>query len=442
MNDIYHNAIWMKKEQNGEQKDELVWLKYPHNALISGLPNAQTLGWIDTDREFQYQVPFATNQRTGSVFKMDGFAVAVNSYSSIDYTYVTKDGCRWKRLSDNPNVGNVNAFKFATNGICNISGSYLNVTRFIEEEETEAFSLDKRSIAIGSSGCRYICSTQDGCIVGREEAYNVQVSTGLQTRYKIYMYHITENGSENVFYEDDRRYSIFGFPRECTRGSYSAFVVSTRYRYYRDNRADYDTYRNCYYAYVSMDNGHTWQVQELFYRDSNMYGRYPYIIDKLDVAIRDDYMVALISNGATKETKIFTTLTQTWTEVELPSWVDLPLLQGGGKCIATNPSYETIRIAIRPNETANANTTIYDMMRTINSNNYSSNMNGGLNNIRCQDGEIVDDDEYLLIGDYNIKAYFDNFQLVASSKAFAYMDASFDSTDGAETVQPNDYVVR
>lgn len=441
VNDIYHNAIWMDKEQDGELIDDLVWLKYPKNYLITGEGNANTIGTLDIDRQIQHQHPFNSNQRVGTVTHLNGFCVALDAYSSVDYIYVSEDGCVWKRIPDRTVLTNPRVFRFGLNGVCNVSSNRVYISRFEKNEETDEYEMENITVVLSNS-CYYVCSTNYGCIVGREESYQTQEGGQRVTRYKLYLYRVDENGSELCYFEEARRYSIFNDgarPSDCSRGSYIGFAFCTR----QSNNASGTSFRTSVYAYTSIDDGLTWKAQELYYRNTNIYQTYPYVIDKLSTCIRDDYMVVIFCDAINKITRVFKTLTQEWFEIELPSWVDLPVVQYGGKCVAEYPTIgETLRLAIKGNATTDANAYVYDMIAQTTAYPYSIELNGGLNHIQCKDGKVLElfqDDEFLYLGSGNTRVYFDSLNFIASSKAFAYIWASFDSTDGSDYLIEHDY---
>lgn len=434
MNDIYHNAIWMKKEQDGEEIDKLVWCKYPKNALMN-LGNGDALGWIDTDRQFSYAIGYSGGQRTERIFRLKEICVTFSWYSSTDSGYYTEDGIVWKRFKTNPNFPmNNSVYNFGENMLCYISGTTMQIALFEKDEETEEWTLTNYTTTI-PSGAQYCCRTNNGCII------RTQVQSG--STFNIQMYEVRLGMVHERYHFLSvpwRIESASDYAADCTRGDYCGFVLMSSMRRYIKPLYDDDTISNKILAFTSMDDGETWQVQELYSQDTSYYSSWWYNSSnaRWSACIRDGYMYAIYTDMQ-GNVHLWRTLTQTWNEVELPRWVDLPLLQEGGKCISKQTK-ETIRVAIRPSETENADVLMRTLIPRFNG------LNGNSYNIKFKDGKLLNwqtEDEFICLSGGSYKCVFDNMRFISNSKAFAFVSSAYsDATDGADRLQEYDYCVR
>lgn len=432
MNDIYHNAIWMKKEQDGEEKDELVWVKYPQNALVN-ISNGSSLGWLDTDRQFNFAIGYASGQRTSRIFGLDKICIALSAYSSIDSSQYTEDGIVWHSFKKNPSMAlNEDVMYFGKNGICAnfFFNTFITICEFEKDEETEEWSFTQKNVTIPSNAW-YLCRTDDGCILGVSN-YDRNSNT-----YTNDFYRVTSEGCEKVNTIMGVKWAFnIRWVRDCSRGSYLGFALIASFSL-NDN-----TY-NQILGFTSHNGGYSWEVQELYSQQSGYYESWSYDSStaNMDAFVRDDYMYVIFGD-LQRGVHLWRTLTQQWNEVELPSWVDLPLLQSGGKCVSPTTK-EKLRIAIRPNETTNADTSVYNLIgKAINN---TTRLNRNNYNIKFENGEILgmdQEDEFLVLHNGYV-CVFDNLRFISNSKSFAFIQGGYsDSTDGADRLQENDYCVR
>ena len=436
--DAYHNGIWVTKDD----KDELAWWKYPHESLITAGNNIATLGWLDTERQWQHRTTMVTGQRNGAIFRFDGFAVTWNYFSSIDYIYVTTDGCIWKRIdaSTRPHVHPL-AYYYGHNAVCTISGSTLLITKFEMDEETKEITFKNESRSLLFGDFKFLCQSEEGCFLGR--------STLEGGYYQFEIYKITDDTMRPVYTEKNMRFEP-QYPRGAGSGAVSGFSVRGYYRLYIRSDIYYDTFMNVVIGFATSDGGETWETTEVCSRFSGFYQTDGYIPNRFDTFERGGIIYAIGSTSYSYKTSMHKFEDGAWAEIPLPYWVDVPVLKGGGKCVHPLPTQEeTIRLGIKPREeTTNTdeNTVVYDimvfdLMRQLNGNNYPYDLNNGAGNIRTEDGEIVDNSEpFMLLGQDGWVFYFDNMQFIKSSKAFCFLAASIDSTDDIEKVQQYDYV--
>ena len=447
--DAYTNGIWVTKDD----KDELAWWKYPHESLITAGNNIATLGWLDTERQWQHRVPMVTGQRSGAIFRFDGFAVTWNSYSSIDYIYVTTDGCIWKRIdaSTRPHVHHY-AFYYGHNAVCSISGSTLLITKFEMDEETKevTFKNESRSLLFGDF--KFLCQSEEGCFLGRWERNEI-----IRDFWDLHIFKVTDDTYRETYTEKAMLYEPL-WPRGAGAPGACGFVIAGNYRTYTKPDLWLDTYNNVVVAFATADDGETWESIEVTSRFSSFYQKNNTAPDRYDVFERGGIIYAIgAGNDGQKKTGMVKFEDGAWAEVALPYWVDVPVLKGGGKCVHPLPTMEeTIRLGIRyreqpenpdedeekPEESVVVyDIMVFDLMRQLNGNNYPYDLNNGAGNIRTEDGEIVDNSEpFMLLGQDGWVFYFDNMQFIKSSKAFCFLAASIDSTDDIEKVQQYDYV--
>lgn len=450
MNDMYHNGIWMKKRNGREDDedapiiDELIWWKYPHESLLTSTGNLSTFGWMDTDRQFQHQVLGVTGQRSGAIYKFDGFVVFWNGYTSIDYIRVTEDGCFWKAIDMTvpPNVP-VKCQKYAINSLCNVSGSTLYVTDFIKDFDADIYRMETRTIDL-LQNLTYLCPSYNGCYCGRVEQYT---DASNKPRFKLYIYLVTDDGVTFKHMEENLPINPFdGRIRGCCFGLQSTFCFNGTYRMYWDGRYDYDTFVSCVYAFGST-NGLDWTVEPVISWSSGerwqeSYGNY----NKFDAFVRSGQIYVLCSSGINKETMLYHFTGSSFDSISLPFWTEVQVLSEGGMCVGIPSWGETVKIGLKQNPDVEGGISVdfwlYDILRVTYGGDLTPDLNNGQCNIRVVDGEIKDADDFMLLGIGSTKVYFDNLQFIASSKSFAYVTKEINESDGIETIQDNDYVVR
>lgn len=440
MNDIYHNAIWMKKEQDGEEKDELVWVKYPKHALVNAVSNNNygTLCWMDADRQFQFGQRYL-NGNAQAILLDNGvcvYAVTRSSSSRVEIL-ASVDGMIWQNFGE---VGlTISFYHFCDNGLVSYSLSGTNCTVnavFFEVDEENNISIEKRTFKFSTSGhyyFLYMCDTSEGCLFYK----TIQTEKDGNYIYQNSVYHLNKNGVFEKRYENlSASYVMLGDGKSAYCRCGSKIVVASC------NAQQYNRYTaeriHTFYAYESDDGGTTWS--------ENQFENYRHNADtspmRIDCCVRDGEF--FVFYGSTRslgaEIKVYASYTGTsWNKIELPSWVDLPICKDG-TCVNQNTTLDELRIAIKPNETSDYNIRLWDLIN-------EKTLNRRSGNILFKDGkatEAIEEDIYFCFGStQGWKAFFDNKYLPSSSRAFAWQTASV-STYGEvpETIQENDYCVR
>lgn len=455
MDDIYHNAIWMNKEQDGEQKDELVWLKYPKDALMVATGrNNGWLGWIDTERQFNFGTKFGDANRKVYLFQFNALdcVLAYARYNSSDTTYyVTQDGIVWKQVQGTPIGGNLNYF--GNDGFCNMpsyqasNNQYsINTTKLIYDEESDEWSFENKTLTISDakgSTILYLCSTNEGCLV--MEFTRTEPTSGADYMTDAQFVRIDAEGNRHEGMHQFFRWNE-PFPTAYSNGNAStrcgnmcAFAQFERVP--RNRTSGYWYWRLI--VGVTTDYGENWTFTQLkSYGDNTAgYGRW-------HLFARGNAIYLMFATNLDNNGKVYfykTTDGSNWEEIPLPSWIDLPIVKDGGYGCHTNPTTkETLRIAVAPNETTDADVTLFNMIPVFQGGVYENeSFDRASYSIKFKDGEIDKDieDFYLCIGNSGWRAYFDNEYLASSSKAYAYYE-NYNVVDIAETVQENDYVIR
>ena len=462
--DIYHNAMWCNTD---EIEDELAWVKYPNHGLMVSSQYSM-LGWIDCDRQFGFGVAARHGYNWMSqMIQLDDILVVWQYLSSsTNYILVTEDGIVWQHIPWSGGTvvkGDVfNAWKFGyDNTIVTIYGDdywhgqgtkkHIETWHFEKDEETEQWGITYSQSVIDeatidwSTDLRYLGNVEDGCIVGKD----VQSGSGSGMRWQLFTYEIHADGSTTMLSDPVPSLDLhphFGSAekmRVCQKGQILYYSTILCYRF--DNQQHYNQCMAC----MSMDGGKTWNENILFgYRYYADYGTN----DRLDMCVRNDNIMVIFGQYTDKDGSgagslhIYETLTGlTWSEVNLPSWCDVPLLDvysGQGISPSVN---ETLRIAVRPQETSDADTTFFNMLPSSVRGNV---MNNGAGNVMYKEGKYNKDEEFYLHfgygGGYN--AYFDNKYLAENSKAFAWNAVAYNGNmtteQQADFIQPNDYCVR
>ena len=462
--DIYHNAMWCKTE---DIDDELVWVKYPNHALLVS-SDYHRIGWIDCDRQFSYGLGASHGSNWMSqMFQLDTITVVWQYLSaSTNNILVTEDGIVWHRIPWRGGTvvkgDTFNAYKFGYDDtIVTIYGDdywhgqgdrkHVETWHFVKDEDTEEWSIEYSQAIITEptinwgTELRYLGCVEDGCIIGKD----VVSGSGSGLRWQLFTYELHADGSTILLSDPVPSLDMhphFGSAekiRVCQQGSRLFYSTSLCYRF--DNQQHYNQCMAC----MSMDGGATWNETILFgYRYYADYGTN----DRLDMCIRDDRVMVIFGQYTDKEGSgagslhIYDTLTGTsWDEVSLPSWVDVPLLNvNSGQGIRVE-SADTLRIAVRPQETSDYNVRFFDMIPQSQRGNV---MNNGAGNVMYKEGKFNENEDFFLNFGFGngYHAYFDNRYLAENSKAFAWYDVAYNSQmtteQQADFVQPNDYCVR
>lgn len=447
MNDIYHNAIWMSKEQDGERRDELVWLKYPKHYLLGavGINNLGTITMMDVDRQLQYGYRQGNNMAQ-TILLDNGIAVYLSQTGSYRYrAYATIDGIVWKDLKIDDSVfGSGYPYHFGRNGLVIATSTNPLSFRvlFLDVVEGE-ITTRIRNYGTGASfyGFSYMCNTQSGMIIYGYDRVRTDPNTPIWNNY---MYHLSEDGTWEKRYEEMNNRRLINANgmgvlslhyAYCNCGNKS-LCVTNNIQKDNWNRSDFV---NNLLACETDDDGFTWTFHEFEVRRTTIDYRM-----RVDCCVRDgEFFVFYGWSLLSYNVKCFASYTGTaWNEIELPSWVDLPVVKEGA-CVNPNAK-DVLRVAIRPSETSGQDIRLYDLLSGGLPETPLNRRNG---NILFKDGKAcsdIEEDIYFCFGGTGgWKVYFDNKYLASSSKAFAWNQTTLTASGGVpDTVQPNDYVIR
>lgn len=462
-NDIYHNAMWANTENID---DELVWVKYPNNGLLVS-SDYRRIGWIDIDRQFSYGVGASHGSNWMSqMIQLDDITVVWQYLSaSTNYILVTEDGVVWQHIPWRGGTvvkgDTFNAYKFGyDNTIVTVypddywhgggDRKHVETWHFVKDDDTEKWSIEYNQAIITEptinwgTELRYLGCVEDGCIIGKD----VVSGSGSGLRWQFFTYELHADGTTILLSDPvpsldmHPHFGSAGKIRVCQQGSRLFYSTILCYRF--DNQQHYNQCMAC----MSMDGGATWNETILFgYRYYADYGTN----DRLDMCVRDDRVMVIFGQYTNKEGSgagslhIYDTLTGTaWDEVPLPTWVDVPLLTEPSGQGVTPASQETLRIAVRPQETSDYDTTFFNM---IPANQRGNVMNNGAGNVLYQKGKFDENKEfYLNFGFGNgYHAFFDNRYLAENARSFAWIDTGYNSQmpeyEQADYVMNGDYCV-
>lgn len=449
-NDTYHNMIWANTT---DINDKLVWKKYPNHGLMYAHAG---MGWLDADRQLSYGAALGGGTYGASVVHRfddpdNDLHYAVAHVQKRNFR-LTEDGIVFKSFNPNISCPNFGSYKFAKNGL--YSNQYANqahVTYFNKDEDTETWSLTHRTYDISSIATfpRVMGYTDDGILLIREVVNNGTYTT------QWYRYLLDKDGQITMLSDPvpsaSKKFLQYSVFQGLKIGIRNFFVLFNRYRNWTSQEAAADTYKNSLIAMVSNDDGVTWNEVEIFSYDDG-YGSGFNSANKLNVFSRDGVVYIICgqvnpsSDGhSAYDVRMFESRSgQSWDEIELPKWVDVPLLNvASGVCI--NPSVsDTIRVAISPSQTTDANARMFDLVPQPNSCAYEFDY--GSYNMMFSKGEPTnktDEDFYLCLGTDSLHLFFDNKYFAENSKAFAFYKKDYSANDNlADTLQPQDYCVR
>lgn len=461
--DKYHNAVWAKTE---DIEDELVWVKYPKNGLMyyrDAGSYTGGLGWMDADRQFSYGVSgLGGGSNRSMIFGLDcGITVFFSAGTSSGYLYITEDGITWHKIDLGASAWYLNQqylYKFGNDGLCFVSKAngtqttfQLYAMTFSKDEETEEWSFETHSWSFVEDNSfnyvYFVCDTEQGCIVSH--FWYGYDSSGVNHAENVTYVHIDHAGVRTVKSEvlstTAPLFSYSTFYSYCRHGNQCSVIAWTGYA---PSRYSADRYYRLFIA-TTTDKAETWNIEmlEQYYSNSGDIG---YSMNA-DMYCRSGKIYAIWASPYFLNNKahILEVGASTNTEIALPKWIDLPVIQEGGACVTQNPSVgETIRIAVDPSETSDADINLASMLNNNNGGAMgTSYLNKRDHNILYQDGEMnkgdSGDDFYLTLGlNGGYRAFFDNPQLAESTRAFAWHSASIGSQAGyADEVIPYDYVL-
>lgn len=468
-NDMYHNAMWANV---GDIHDELVWVKYPKKALMFW--NYPTFGWMDVDRQFQYAVKIGGGQRGGRLVRQhNGIILLFDSYGGLGTAYIlaSDDGITWQNITSKfsfyPDMQNTaplgedsTAYTFGDD-YWHGGGdkAHINWTRVYKDDDGE-FQVEQESHVLDCDTSwldwyrigQYVGTVNDKFIVVKE-VLDYNAHSNQQWFFSIDRSGHVEMLSDPVPQPTWMRY--FNDKMTVTQQGIGAgarlFMVTASCMSYDQ----WSTWTSQITAWTSMDGGRTWNKEVLFGGNTlpdydNQHGG---VQHRIEIFNRDGEIFILFGQACNKEgsgwheVHLYSTLTGTsWSEIPLPKWVDMPVIHEPSGRGLQPASQETIRVAIRPNETSGQDYNMFDLLESQNnvSNFAHKLMDFQHGNIMWQDGELKelkDTDFYMVIG-FNPMLYFDNRYMAESSKAFAWYTTDVDTQmDGADYIQNGDYCV-
>lgn len=457
-NGYYTDIICMPKTPDVISDLEPVWIKYPKDAMCIFSNGARDvsyggLGYMDIDRQFGHASGFA-GASPSKIYKQDDFIIALYDTGGSASVYLSEDSVIWKYMGSIGRNGTVapsvpfyysDSYIFGKNSIAShyqeYSTFWLNIWTFTKDEETGEWSVSGKLYGLTSplnvNFAYFIAPTQTGGIF--EQFVNTDPSLATPI-YTTKFFHVDESGhleerhislsSNSTLFSG--RYKV----SRCRVGGMSAILAIRQNSYNRY----VDNWTSSVLCMTTRDNGLTWNTT--IFEEGQQQGGDPYFDGHTACALfaRDGELFAMwgtsyYNNYAIRYKGTFTGTG--WTDIPLPRWIELPLLQEGGCCVKKNPSKETLKIAVDQGATSGADTSLFEMLRATQD--YENT------NIKLIDGKLSDrlnEDFYLLIGGDGrgaYRAYFDNRYLAESTKAFAWINEYLRDTEEGDPVIPYDY---
>ena len=475
-NDIYHNAIWMTKQQDDKFIDDAVWIKYPERALIGTFKRNNVTYMGNTNINFcdSHYVQVETNQRTFSVKKMQDCTIAISSYGSSSI-WLTEDGVVWKKVGYNGGSPSVNdPFPYANNFdvvgancIGNASFSLIDtktrtydlntfVIQFIKDEETkewstQVFRQSRRFVFYEILGNMYP-STINFCGLTQSRAIFMNQFTKVgysDTPDVTFVWSMDNEGNvEQVgTIPLSKAYDTNG---KLVDGDYSRFAtnptktVSCRVfvgRQGTNNRWVYNVL-----VHTTSDGGATWNGQLIKdIHDSGYYGR-SIAEFRCDLCYRDGefHLYFADYNGITYHWTSYDG--ETWEEKFLGDYVDVTVEGAFGSCVMQEPFYEKVRIKFNNNSDADSSTYPNLAFSTAIGQIPSGGMNRkqfdeGNHNITFINGlpHMTSMEDYLCCQIGNYIVFFKDCNLYYNADSWAIELRNYDEYNGVELVLPEDY---
>lgn len=468
---IYHNALYYTEvDQDKPVRENIAWVKYPeHNLAMTygGASNqAGAVCMMDVDRQFQHGRSWAGGQRgRGLVYGLEcGIAVAFTQYGGSTTNFsISEDGVIWQDLDvSGANPSQMPLYHFGEDGLCWIvqgatiygedypyrAGFTIGTIIFKKDEETKKWytELHQYSYADRNNDCQFVCNTKQGFILYTTYGAPFDQSGTAGVNNPTY-WHIDHAGvktekkyelwNNSYLWEGMKSWAYAKVGNRC-------FCIVA----YEQSISRWSTQRYYRIAVISSsDQGATWTGKTLEEYHWSQEGWVDPASMRVSMYVRDGEIFACYSMDKilSWKFKMVSTYTGTqWDEISLPSWIDLPVIEGGGACVNPSPSKESLRIAVDPLNASDYDVTMASMIVDAS---FDSNLRSG--SIMFKDGEMVkqtDDVFWLYFGNPNIDGwcvFFDNRHLAASSRAFAWQVAYYNNTNNIpDTVQPNDYCVR
>ena len=463
--DKYHNAIWANTD---EIDDELVWLKYPKNALLNTYyVGYGTFGWMDVDRQFQYARHFGGAVR-GRLFSLEcGIVVNVAQVSSSYQLFsISDDGIVWQDMrSENMNPYGLDYFHFGEDGLCWIkisdaivqdeywpldhAGYVVGVVTFSKNEETGRFvcELHQYSFPDVVRTVQFVCNTKQGCIINTTYGGIYDSSDNIGAREYTY-WHIDHAGVKNQKY-----YALWATNSIWDNLARTNNLNSNGFAYAKvDNdcycivsTANKHTKYGTTYTYRiqvlhSGDLGDTWDGEALW--ELTLYSPQTFSMT-LNIHVCANEVFALWATAQANGNKCHmfsTTDGLTWSEVALPTWLDVPVVNGGGSGVKQTPSVNTLRIAVDPQNTSDYQLQLGNILGDPR---WDSNARGM--SIMFSDGELVKESDDVVrfcfgqTGNDGYMVFFDNKYLAENARAFAWQNTT--PSDIPDILQQYDYVL-
>ena len=465
-NDMYHNAMWANV---GNIHDELVWVKYPKKALMHRVK--PFTGWIDVDRQFCYGMNLDGQQRSGSFYRLrNNTVIYYGAYSGLgdDNCYAIEDGIIWHDISSK--ITSFIPYGQPTFYIGEDTMAYLwgddywhgggdkkhiNWTRIYKDDEGE-FQVEQKSYTLDCdtswinwyTPLYFVGTINDTAIVIKE---NVDRNLNCQQ----WFFSIDKTGHVEMISDPVPQitwmaYVSSGGDKFVSTQKAKRLFFATSSTFSHDQ---YQHWSSQVVAWMSMDGGRTW-TKEVLYGGDTLPDYNPQAgnnQNRIEMFQRDGEVFLLFGQASNKdgtgwhEVHLFSTLTGTsWSEIPLPKWVDLPVLNEYSGQGVSPASKDTLRIAIRPNETSGQDYNMFDLLEFAGvGGTFFMDYDHG--NLMFKDGKLVDllDEEfYMVIGSGSLHLYFDNRYMAESSKAFAWFTREYNSQlDGADYIQNGDYCV-
>jgi len=466
--DMYHNAMWCKTE---DIDDELVWVKYPKHALMHRVKPFN--GWMDADRQFCYGVQLDGGQRYGDFYKLrNGLVLYYGAYSGLsdDNFYAIEDGIVWHDITakipsftpiaqQNMYLGDDCIARFWGDDYWHGGGDHrhINWTRVYKDEDGE-FQVEQGSATFDcdTSWINWYtpllyCGTVNDTVIVMKEVMDYYAHSNQQ-----WFFSISKTGHVEMLSDPVPQPTFMGYMWSSGQFAQAYTQQGDRLFFVTGGVVSYDSYVNRYSsvtAWMSMDGGCTWTKTEIFggHNLADYDDQHGGLQHKMEMFQRDGEVFLLFGQACDKDgtgwhqVHLYSTYTGTqWDEVALPNWVDLPILNvPSGKGVAP-ANVDTIRVAIKPENTSDQDYNMFDLISKY-TQNTANTMDIDHGNIMFQDGEVkdlLDTDFYMTIGNGSLHLFFDNRYMAENSKAFAWITGH----DGAEynqadTVIPYDYVL-
>lgn len=449
MNDTYHNAIWMKKEQDGQQKDELVWLKYPQKCIYlqtkyntSGSASTYSKGWLDLDRLW-INAKNDQGSTGNAIAKLDSFVVSSRIAYSDSWTLdVTKDGCIHKSVRFSDGRYKIRRFEgdkfivFWNGSSYPWSTLYMNIYT-IEDFETDDFTITTLNSALPLSNSYFswyfLTGSSDGCWIYLKNGNNndvyelsMDVATEDITVTHLYSDNPTETEQPNLIGSGSTRATEHNGCYFCVN-AYSEKVGSSSV-YVQDIALQYSY------------SGTFWSIERIRILNNGTTSTAP----KPYLCVRNNkvYLYCTYTpTGTAYLTKAYNvdSRTQTVTEIELLNQViTIPVYGQMGKGTMETAPIEYVQIQLDSTaETTELSYHIKDLL--------SDDIIDGWGSIEFKDGELqqyVEDDFLILSTTYGggRNIYFHiSADLKPNIDNYAWISDSFSNSNGAETLYDGDY---